>query len=184
MRQYDYDVAHDHKVLAAVIEEWAPPKWARGIVADSDGRGNCIAAARFACTVLTKLNLQCEMSATRVTLDWERHRYSRSVGWGDCRSYAASSTGFPAHAVVIGHDWLFDAAPDLLGVAGPVVALRTGPGEWVAKTEGLEYTWAPGMRRQFKEGDEYGAKAPAQRIATRVRNRVGPCNPPRVYSMG
>jgi len=185
VRQYDYDVAKDRAILAAVVDAWKPPPWAEATaVRDGQPVGNCIRAGRFACTVLTFLNVQCEMAATRVDAPRSDARhYSVSVGWGDCRTYAVQTpNGFAAHAVVIGHDWLFDAAAGLFNEPGPVIASQVAPGQWLSDG-GIEYTWAPGLRREFIERDDWGAKAPARRIAAAVRRAIGPCNPPRAYAV-
>lgn len=183
MRQYDYDKSKDHKILAAVLEVWEAPAWAQAYSRDENGDqvGNCIRAAKFAHGVLDLLHVECEIAACRADTSWDGPKPHSSIGWGDCRSYMASSPrSFPGHAVVIGHDWLFDAAAEQLDHPGPNIAFPDGPGRWVTDS-GSVYTWAPGLRHQIHNDRDRGWHAPAARLARDVRKIVGPCRAPRSY---
>lgn len=176
--QYDYDRAKDLDILAAVLKVWKPPAWAAAWYTrpgSTERGGNCIAASRFAHHVLDLLHVECEVTVTRVDAP------GMLVGWGDCRTYVVPDNDLPGHAVVVGHDWLLDVAGEVLGAPGPMIALPVARSEWVADGGTYHYTWAPGLSYQAWRGVEYGAKAPARRIAHDVRSIVGPCRAPRPF---
>lgn len=184
MNQYDYDVKKDQEILAALMTVWNPPQWAAAYAPNDQGvtSGNCIRAARFAKCVLDLVNVQCEVTAVRARTKWGRFKYTHNIGWGDCGSYMAPSPGnFPAHAVVIGHDWLLDVAAEQLGEEGPTIAFPAEHGVWKTEEETV-YTWAPGLRYAIYNEPDWGSKAPATRLAREIRKIAGPCRKPRSYN--
>ena len=176
--QYDYDFARDRVILAALIEvwdqapDWAGPYWGGG--------GNCIEAATFASSVLKRLHVEREVIVCRA----RGGRQHTLIGFGDCGAFKPQTErALAGHAVVVGHNWLFDAAAGQFGEDGPVVAEGDRNGVW--RAPGIEYHWAPGLNEQIVHGrvDRWGHGRASARMAKLVREIAGPCRAPRAYSV-
>jgi hypothetical protein len=195
--QYDYTV-DDMGIIKALIQVWDPPTWAGPFTGPTDEyghrMGNCIYASRFARGVLDLLHVECEVTVCRVQSHVGGKRYGghSSIGWGDCGSYAVPGpNAIGGHAVVIGIGWLLDVAGQVAGLPAPglVLAGVTEPGTWHADSKKgagwtVDYTWAPGLSYEVGREQQWGAGAPARRLAKAVRAVAGPCRKPRAYSAG